>query len=141
MSVTVFVPCDSAALAVGADRVAEAIQGEAAARNLDIRLVRNGSRGLLWLEVLVEVDTHHGRVAYGPVKASDVSGLFDADFLDGGDHALCLGLTEEIPFLKNQTRLTFARCGVTDPLSLEDYRANQGMKGLERAVALTPRRS
>ena len=138
MSVTVFVPCDSAALAVGADRVAEAIQGEAAARNLDIRLVRNGSRGLLWLEVLVEVDTHHGRVAYGPVKASDVSGLFDADFLDGGDHALCLGLTEEIPFLKNQTRLTFARCGVTDPLSLEDYRANKGMKGLERAVALTP---
>ncbi|OCJ34349.1 formate dehydrogenase beta subunit [Agrobacterium tumefaciens] len=138
MSVTVFVPCDSAALAVGADRVAEAIQGEAAARNLDIRLVRNGSRGLLWLEVLVEVDTHHGRVAYGPVKASDVSGLFDADFLDGGDHALCLGLTQEIPFLKNQTRLTFARCGVTDPLSLEDYRANKGMKGLERAVALTP---
>lgn len=138
MSVTVFVPCDSAALAVGADRVAEAIQGEAAARNLDIRLVRNGSRGLLWLEVLVEVDTHHGRVAYGPVKASDVSGLFDADFLHGGDHALCLGLTEEIPFLKNQTRLTFARCGVTDPLSLEDYRANKGMKGLERAVALTP---
>ncbi|MQB06102.1 formate dehydrogenase [Agrobacterium tumefaciens] len=138
MSVTVFVPCDSAALAVGADRVADAIQGEAAARNLDIRLVRNGSRGLLWLEVLVEVDTHHGRVAYGPVKASDVSGLFDADFLDGGDHALCLGLTEEIPFLKNQTRLTFARCGVTDPLSLEDYRANKGMKGLERAVSLTP---
>lgn len=138
MSVTVFVPCDSAALAIGADRVADAIQGEAAARNLDIRLVRNGSRGLLWLEVLVEVDTHHGRVAYGPVKASDVSGLFDADFLGGGDHALCLGLTEEIPFLKNQTRLTFARCGVTDPLSLEDYRANKGMKGLERAVALTP---
>ncbi|KJF67110.1 formate dehydrogenase beta subunit [Rhizobium nepotum] len=138
MSVTVFVPCDSAALAVGADRVADAIQREATSRNLDIRLVRNGSRGMLWLEVLIEVSTGHGRIAYGPVKAADVSGLFDADFLDGGDHPLCLGLTEEIPFLKNQTRLTFARCGVTDPLSLEDYRAYQGMKGLEKAVSMPP---
>ncbi|WP_332303083.1 formate dehydrogenase beta subunit [Rhizobium sp. GR12] len=136
MSVTVFVPCDSAALAVGADRVADAIQREAASRNLDIRLVRNGSRGMLWLEVLIEVRTDHGRVAYGPVKAADVCGLFDADFLDGGDHPLCLGPTEEIPYLKNQTRLTFARCGVTDPLSLEDYRACQGMKGLEKAVSM-----
>ncbi|MGG2474429.1 formate dehydrogenase, partial [Rhizobium sp. BR5] len=58
---------------------------------------------------------------------------FDADFLDGGDHPLFLGLTKDIPFLKSQTRLTFARCGVTDPLSLEDYRAYQGMKGLEKA--------
>jgi formate dehydrogenase iron-sulfur subunit len=138
MSVTVFVPCDSAALAVGADRVADAIQREATSRNLDICLVRNGSRGMLWLEVLIEVSTGHGRIAYGPVKAADVSGLFDADFLDGGDHPLCLGLTEEIPFLKNQTRLTFARCGVTDPLSLEDYRAYQGMKGLEKAVSMPP---
>ncbi|MDH7804124.1 MULTISPECIES: NADH-quinone oxidoreductase subunit NuoF [unclassified Rhizobium] len=138
MSITVFVPCDSAALAVGADRVADAIQREATSRNLDIRVVRNGSRGMLWLEVLVEVRTEHGRVAYGPVKAADVSDLFDADFLDGGDHPLCLGLTKEIPFLKNQTRLTFARCGVTDPLSLEDYRAYQGMKGLEKAVSLPP---
>ncbi|NTZ93317.1 formate dehydrogenase beta subunit [Agrobacterium tumefaciens] len=138
MSITVFVPCDSAALAVGADRVAEGIRSEAAARGHDVHIVRNGSRGLLWLEVLVEVRTDHGRIAYGPVKASDVSALFDAGFLDGGDHALCLGPTKDISFLKSQTRLTFARCGVTDPLSLEDYRAYQGMKGLEKAVSMAP---
>lgn len=138
MSITVFVPCDSAALAVGADRVADAIQSEATARGLDVHIVRNGSRGMLWLEVLVEVRTDHGRIAYGPVKASDVPALFDAGFLDGGDHALCLGPTREIPFLKSQTRLTFARCGVTDPLSLEDYRTYQGMKGLEKAVSMAP---
>ncbi|UXT60352.1 NADH-quinone oxidoreductase subunit NuoF [Agrobacterium fabrum] len=138
MSVTVFVPGDSAALAVGANRVADAIAREAASRNLDIHIVRNGSRGMLWLEVLVEVRTEHGRIAYGPVKATDVTSLFDADFLAGGDHRLCLGPTKDIPFLKNQTRLTFARCGVTDPLSLEDYRAYQGMKGLEKAVAMEP---
>ncbi|AAK88743.1 formate dehydrogenase [Agrobacterium tumefaciens] len=138
MSVTVFIPGDSAALAVGANRVAEAIAREAASRNLDVQIVRNGSRGMLWLEVLVEVRTEHGRIAYGPVKAADVTSLFDADFLDGGDHRLCLGPTKDIPFLKNQTRLTFARCGVTDPLSLEDYRNYQGMKGLEKAVTMEP---
>ncbi|MGK9041865.1 NADH-quinone oxidoreductase subunit NuoF [Rhizobium sp. SA279] len=138
MSVTVFVPGDSAALAVGADRVAEAIGREAASRNLEVHIVRNGSRGMLWLEVLVEVRTEHGRIAYGPVKASDVASLFDAGFLTGGEHPLCLGPTKDIPFLKSQTRLTFARCGVTDPLSLADYRAYQGLKGLEKAVAMAP---
>lgn len=138
MSVTVFVPGDSAALAVGANRVADAIAREAAGRNLEVEIVRNGSRGMLWLEVLVEVRTEHGRIAYGPVKASDVASLFDADFLKGRTHRLCLGLTKNIPFLKSQTRLTFARCGVTDPLSLEDYRTYQGMKGLEKAVAMAP---
>ncbi|MGY4750769.1 formate dehydrogenase beta subunit [Pannonibacter sp. Q-1] len=138
MSVTVFVPRDAAALAVGADKVATAIEREAAARNLDVTIIRNGSRGMLWLEVLVEVRTEKGRVAYGPVKASDVPSLFDAGFLTGGAHRFAHGLTSEIPFLKGQTRLTFARCGVTDPLSLEDYRHYKGLKGLEAAVAMSP---
>ncbi|THF50100.1 formate dehydrogenase beta subunit [Allorhizobium terrae] len=137
MSVTVFVPRDAAALAVGADRVAASIEREAKARNLDVHIVRNGSRGLLWLEVLVEVRTEHGRIAYGPVKPSDVAGLFDAGFLSGADHPLCHGLTKEIPYLKNQTRLTFSRCGITDPLSLDDYRRYQGLTGLTKAIAMT----
>ncbi|HBF31441.1 NADH-quinone oxidoreductase subunit NuoF [Rhizobium sp.] len=138
MSVTVFVPRDAAALAVGADKVAVAIEREAKARNLDVTIVRNGSRGMLWLEVLVEVRTKDGRFAYGPVKSSDVAGLFDADFLSGASHPLCHGLTKEIPYLKNQTRLTFSRCGITDPLSLEDYKHYQGLTGLTKAIAMTP---
>ncbi|MFN4167349.1 MAG: formate dehydrogenase beta subunit [Pannonibacter phragmitetus] len=138
MSVTVFVPRDAAALAVGADKVAAAIEREAAARNLDVTIIRNGSRGMLWLETLVEVRTPQGRVAYGPVKAPDVPSLFEAGFLTGGAHRLAHGLTAEIPFRKGQTRLTFARCGVTDPLSLEDYRHYKGLKGLEAAVAMAP---
>ena len=138
MSVTVFVPRDAAALAVGADKVAAAIEREATARNLDVTIIRNGSRGMLWLETLVEVRTPQGRMAYGPVKAPDVPSLFDAGFLTGGAHRLAHGLTSEIPFLKGQTRLTFARCGVTDPLSLEDYRHYKGLKGLEAAVAMSP---
>ncbi len=138
MTVTVFVPGDSAALAVGADKVAAAIEREATARGIDVHVVRNGSRGLLWLEPLVEVRSDHRRVAYGPVKASDVSGLFDANFLEGGEHPLFHGQTRDMPFLSRQTRLTFSRCGVTDPLSLEDYRHYQGLKGLEKAIAMAP---
>ncbi|TBN10546.1 NADH-quinone oxidoreductase subunit NuoF [Agrobacterium cavarae] len=138
MTITVFVPRDAAALAVGADRVAAAIEREAASRGHDVHIVRNGSRGVLWLEVLVEVRTDAGRVAYGPVKASDVPSLFEADFLNGGAHPLAHGLTEDIPFFKSQTRLTFSRCGVTDPLSLDDYRQYQGLAGLEKAIGMPP---
>ena len=137
MTVTIFVPRDAAALALGADRVAKAIAQEIESRGLDARLVRNGSRGMVWLEPLVEVETDRGRVAYGPVKTGDVAGLFDAGLMDGGGHDLCLGLTEEIPFLRQQTRLTFARCGITDPLSLEDYQRHNGLVGLRNAIAMS----
>lgn len=138
MTVRIYVPRDAAALALGADRVAKALAREADARKLDITIVRNGSRGMHWLEPLVEVETAEGRIAYGPVKPSDVVSLLDAGLLDGKAHPLCLGGTEDIPFLKNQTRLTFARCGVIDPVSLEDYKAHGGLKGLEKAIALAP---
>ena len=136
MSITVYVPRDSSALSVGADEVAQAIAGTAAARGDDIRLVRNGSRGLFWLEPMVEVVTPAGRIAYGPVSPADVPALFDAGLLRGGAHALLLGLTDEIPYLKRQERLTFARVGITDPLSLSDYEAHGGWKGLRNALGM-----
>ena len=138
MTVRLYVPRDAAALALGADRVARALSAEAHSRKLDIVIVRNGSRGMHWLEPLVEVETAAGRIAYGPVKPSDITGLIDAGLLEGKAHPLCLGGTEDIPFLKNQTRLTFARCGVIDPVSLEDYKAQGGLKGLEKAIAMAP---
>jgi formate dehydrogenase iron-sulfur subunit len=137
VTVRIFIPRDSAALAVGAERVARALQTEISARKLDVQIIRNGSRGMHWLEVLVEVETPIGRIAYGPVTAKDVAGLVDAGLVDGKPHALCLGLTEEIPFFKGQTRLTFSRCGITDPLSLDDYKSLGGLVGLERALALS----
>ncbi|WP_395703093.1 formate dehydrogenase beta subunit [Aquabacterium sp.] len=134
--ITVYVPRDAAALAAGAERVARRIAEEAAARGEAVTLVRNGSRGLFWLEPMVEVATPAGRVAYGPVMAADVSGLFDAGFLQGRAHALQQGLTDEIPYLKKQQRLTFARMGLTDPLSLADYQQHGGYAGLRRALGL-----
>jgi len=136
--IRVFVPRDAAALSVGADEVAAAIAKEANARKLDIQIVRNGSRGMLYIEPLVEVETSKGRIAYGPVSPGDVASLFDAGFLEGKDHALGHGLTEEIPYFKNQERLTFARCGITDPLSIEDYRAHGGFEGLSKALEMKP---
>jgi len=138
MTVTVYVPRDSSALALGADQVASAILQEAARRSRPIRIIRNGSRGMLWLEPLVEVVTDAGRIAYGPVMEEDVAGLFDAGFPHAPDHPLCLGPTERIDYLARQNRLTFARIGITDPLSLEDYQTNGGFAGLRAALALSP---
>ncbi len=137
MSVKIFVPRDSTAIALGADEVAAAIVAEAARRGIDIELVRNGSRGMFWLEPMVEVARPHGRIAYGPVEPDDVASLFDADFTEGGSHRLSLGLTGEIPFLKKQERLTFARIGITDPLSIDDYVAHEGYAGLQKALQMT----
>jgi len=134
--VKLFVPGDAAAVAVGADAVARAIENHISARRIDAQVVRNGSRGLFWLEPMVEVETPKGRIAYGPVSADAVAGLFNAGFFQGGSHALCLGPTEEIAYLKNQERLTFARCGIVDPLSIADYIAHDGYRGLQRALAL-----
>ncbi len=135
----IFIPRDAGALAVGAEEVAQAIAGAARRAGSDIEIVRTGSRGLYWLEPMVEVATDAGRIAYGPVAPSDVDGLVLAGLFSGGAHPLCLGRPEDIPFLKRQTRLTFARCGIIDPLSLADYRAHGGYRGLDKALALGPR--
>src|SRR5690606_8123544 len=137
-TITVYVPRDTAAVAMGAHEIAQQLAAQAQERGLDVQIVRNGSRGLLWLEPMVEVQTAQGRVAYGPVQAEDVAGLFEAGWLQGGQHTLSHGLTEEIPYLKNQQRLTFARVGITDPLSLSDYQAHGGLAGLKRAASMTP---
>ncbi|RZL64823.1 MAG: formate dehydrogenase beta subunit [Variovorax sp.] len=137
-AVTVYVPRDSAARAVGADEVAAALQAECARRGLALDLVRNSSRGLFWLETLVEVRTPRGRIAYGLVAPEDVPALLDAGLLEGGAHPLCHGPVEQIPYLARQQRLTFARMGVTDPVSLADYEAHEGFAGLRAAVALAP---
>jgi formate dehydrogenase iron-sulfur subunit len=138
MTVKIYVPRDAAALALGAEKVAQAVVREISARGLDATIVRNGSRGMHWLEPLLEIEVDGKRIGYGPVKARDVKAIFDAGLMSGGDHALCLGDVEELPFLKRQTRLTFARCGVIDPLSLDDYEAHGGLAGLRMALSMQP---
>jgi formate dehydrogenase iron-sulfur subunit len=135
MSMRIYVPIDSAALALGADDVAAAIQTEAEKRGIAIELVRNGTRGLLYLEPLVEVETPQGRIGFGKVDESDVAGLFDANFESG--HRLSVGLVDAIPYLARQDRLTFVRCGITDPRSLADYQAHGGYLGLRRALEMS----
>ena len=137
MSITVFVPRDSAALAVGADRVAKAVAAQAQTRNMDIRLVRNSSRGMFWLEPLLEINTSDGRVAFGPVEPEDIVDIFEQGLGQATQHPLYLGKTQDIPYLKNQERLTFARMGITDPLSLTDYEDHEGFAGLQRALTMS----
>jgi formate dehydrogenase iron-sulfur subunit len=136
--ITVYVPRDAAALALGADAMAAAVASEANRRGQAVRIVRNGSRGLFWLEPMVEVATAEGRIAYGPVTTADLPGLFKADWLDGGAHRLRLGLAEKIPYLARQQRVTMQRVGIVDPRSLADYLAHGGGAGLARAHQMPP---
>ena len=126
----IYVPLDSAAKALGADEVAAAIQNEAATRSLDVEIIRNGTRGMIWLEPLVEIESEAGRVGYGAVDVADVPALLDGKLAG-------LGLVEDLDWMKGQTRLTFQRCGVIDPLSLSDYEAHGGLAGLRRAIDMT----
>jgi formate dehydrogenase iron-sulfur subunit len=135
MTLKIYIPRDAAAVCVGADELVAAFEAQAAQRKLDIEIVRNGSRGLLWLEPMVEVATSKGRVAFGPVEDKDVASVLDAMIADG-PHDLRLGIADEIPWLKKQTRLTFVRCGVVDPRSVADYEAHGGYKGLARALTM-----
>ena len=138
MTTRVYVPRDAGALAVGADEVAAALRAAAEKRNVPLDIVRTGSRGLYWLEPMIEVATAEGRIAYGPVGAGDVDALMAAGLLDGRAPQLRIGRPEDVPFLKRQTRLTFARCGIIDPLSIADYRGHGGFRGLERAIGMAP---
>ena len=138
MTTRLFVPRDAAARAVGADKVAAALATEARRRGLDLQIVRTGSRGLFWLEPMIEVETPAGRIAFGPVTPGDAAGLLAGGLPIDPAHRLCLGQPEEIPFLARPTRITFARCGIVDPLSLADYRAHGGYRGLARALSLGP---
>ncbi|HYA66846.1 MAG TPA: formate dehydrogenase, partial [Burkholderiaceae bacterium] len=138
MTARVFIARDSCAISVGADLVAQAVASEASRRGQAVEIVRTGSRGLLWLEPLIEVQTPNGRVCYGPVRAQDVSDLFANDFLRGGRHRLGHGATEHIPYLARQQRRTFARVGLIDPLRLDDYLQHGGYVGLRQALAMGP---
>ena len=126
----VWLPRDAAARALGADQVVLSLKAEAARRGITLEVVRNGSRGMIWLEPLVEVEVGGIRHAFGPMTPADVAQVFD-----GGP--LALGPTEDLDWMKRQTRLTFARVGVVDPLSLDDYRAHGGLVGLRRALGMT----
>ena len=133
----VYVPQDAAALGLGADRVLRRLQEEVATRGLALEIVRTGSRGAVWLEPLLEVETPAGRIGYGPVQPGDVAGLLDAGLLEGGAHALRIGRPEEHTWFAGQQRLTFARCGIIDPVSVRAYCDTGGYAGLLRALSMT----
>jgi formate dehydrogenase iron-sulfur subunit len=129
----IYVSMDTSAVSLGADGVAAAIIRAVP----EVEIIRNGSRGMVWLEPLVEVEVSGVRHAYGPVSEDDVDSLVTAGLLSAGDHPLSLGPTEEIDYFKRQKRLTFARCGLCDPLSLNDYAAHGGLKGIKKAITLS----
>ncbi len=137
MTLRLFIPADAAALSVGAQRVANAVMAEAAILDMPVALTRTGSRGMMWLEPLVEVERAGVRHAYGPVTPGDVPSLMAA-LASGAAHPLALGPVDALAWMPRQQRLTFARCGIVDPLSADDHAAHGGWRGLQAALALGP---
>ena len=135
-TITLYIPMDTSAVAMGVEDLITPIHQKAESQGVQLQIIRNGTRGLLWLEPLIEVETSKGRIGYGPVSLEDLESLFEADWLHGGNHPLCHGLTEDIPYLKKQERLTFARVGIINPLSLEDYSKHGGWSGLSKALTM-----
>ena len=120
-----FVPRDSAARSVGADDVAQALIDHGHS------VVRTGSRGMLWLEPLVErVDDSGVRVGWSNVRPSDVTAQGVSDNF--------LGPVEDLDFLARQDRWVFQRVGVIDPVDAEDYLAHGGLAGLRAALGQDP---
>ncbi len=143
MTLRLFVPRDAAAVAVGADELVAALATASKKAAAKAEIIRNGSRGMLWLEPLLEVEHEGVRWGFGPLEAADVASLAKAGLFSGKPpasikHPRAVGPVEEVPYFRRQTRLTFARCGVTDPVSLDDYRAHGGYQGLDRALELSP---
>ncbi|MCP4047215.1 MAG: formate dehydrogenase [Gammaproteobacteria bacterium] len=136
--VKVFIPGDTTACALGADKVVAEVISQAQNRGLEVDVIRNGSRGAFWLEPLLEIETDDGRITFGPMTPGDVTGLFEAGFPRDCEHHLRLGHVEDIEWLSRQDRLTFARAGTTEPLCLQDYKQHGGFKGLENALKMQP---
>lgn len=138
MRTRIYVPRETAAISVGADDVAIAIARYAKENKHSIELIRNGSWGATWLEPMVEVVVGDKRIAYSNIDAADVANLFESGLLEGGAHEKRVGPVDEIPYLINQDRWTFWRCGLINPLSVEDFQAHQGFKAISKAFAAGP---
>ena len=137
MTTQIYISRDAAAQALGADETLAALQAAAQAGGAALSIKRVGSRGMVWLEPLVEIEHQGQRVAYGPVTAADVPALVEAGLFEAAPHALRLGRVEDLPYFAKQQRLTFARVGITDPVSVDDYLAHGGYDGLKRALTLS----
>ncbi|MFZ9213351.1 MAG: formate dehydrogenase beta subunit, partial [Candidatus Nanopelagicales bacterium] len=135
--IKVFVPIDDAACSVGANEVALEIETQAKARNIEIELIRNGSRGMLWLEPLVEVEIENKRIGYANVDETNVGKLFETNFLTDKSHKSSIGEVDNHEWIKNQNRVTFQRVGIIDPLNIKDFENHGGLTGLKNALKLS----
>ncbi len=135
----IFVPRDFSSISLGANEVADAIKEEAERRGISLELVRNGSRGIYWLEPLVEVQTQEGRVGFRNVSLHDVPSLL-ASLIGNNNknHPLYIGPVDELEYLKRQVRLTFERVGLIDPLSIDEYIKYKGFLALKKALDMKP---
>ncbi len=139
--INIFVPQDTTSLALGSDEIASLLIESMSSRGLDVKLIRNGSRGMFWLEPLLEIESEGDRFGFGPVTVSDVSSIIDVledshSDLKNIAHPLFLGRIENIEYLAKQQRLTFKRSGLGEPTCIKNYQSLSGFEGLTKALSM-----
>lgn len=140
-NIIVYIPQDTLSIALGADELAQQVEKWASKHKAEIQIVRNGSRGLYWLEPLLEIDSGDGvRLAYGPMDQEALAQLLETTdwHLGASNHPLYLGDIEKHPYLANQERLSFARIGLYDPTDINAYQELEGFVGLRNALKQSP---
>ena len=124
----VFIPQDSISIALGADLIAKKIAQSGH------EIIRNSSRGLHFLEILIEVEIDGARHGFGPISTNEIEDLIASNFAKS--HPKYLGIVDELKLIKSQNRLSFAKCGINDPLDFDGYLTLGGGKALEKAKAI-----
>lgn len=137
-------------LAVGARELADALRSEIFRCRPPFEVVEAGCNGLCYLNPQVTFEQPGiPNLTYGPLQPSQVSRFVGEVILRGQYHAFpgfawatqsWQGLPgyPQVPFLAGQRRFLLENCGQVDPLSLDDYLARGGYRGLAKALALSP---
>ena len=134
----VVVGLGSCGIAAGGQRVhqrfAELLQPD---RN-DSILKQTGCIGLCYREVLVEVRDQQGRRSlYGEVSPERVDRIVAEHLRQGKIIDEWIVDTGEV--FARQQRIVLRNCGVIDPASLDEYRARDGYRALEKVLTqMTP---
>ncbi|GAB4390789.1 MAG: NADH-quinone oxidoreductase subunit NuoF [Thermodesulfovibrionales bacterium] len=139
--------CGSACMASGSPKVVAALEKEAAARGVDVEIVKTGCKGLCQKGPVLMVDPQ--RIFYQKIKPSHAAHLINYTVIGGVPYRQGLYrqdiLSEpepqmvDIPFYQKQLRIALRNNGEIDPGNIHQYIAVGGYSALAKALgSMTP---
>ena len=137
--------------AAGAMETVKAFEEELKRRNIEVKVIEVGCMGLCYAEPLVAISRPESlRVVYHHITQELVPRLVEGYIINNDPCLeLALGTFEvgeegeapyipELPRFEKELRLVLRRCGYIDPGNINHYIANDGYRGLEKALKMRP---